>query len=60
MKLEKPERVTDAELDTLLCVKYYQNQSESTNVFKSQKIVDIHIFLKKSGSHGKSKITTSG
>ena len=60
VKLEKPELVTDVELNFLLSVKYYQNRFEFwTNVFKSRKIVDIQIFLMKSGSLGKSKITTS-
>jgi len=60
VKLEKPELVTDVELNFLLSVKYYQNRFEFwTNVFKSRKIVDIQKFLKKSGSLGKYKITTS-
>lgn len=59
VKLEKPEPVTDVELGFLIIQRLFKNRLESTNLFKSPKIVDIQIFLKKSGSHGKSKITAS-
>lgn len=57
--LEKPEHATVAELDILIMRQQFKNLSESPNLFKSLKLVDIEILIIKSDSFGKSKITTS-
>lgn len=42
--LEKPEHVTDVELERLIMRELFKNLFESNNLFKSPKLVDIEYF----------------
>ena len=50
--LSEPERVSDAELDTLICAKHWQSLSKVSFVIIQKLFVDIETLIIKNDSHG--------
>ena len=47
VRLEKPEPVTDVELERLILRELFKNLLESNNLFKRHKLVDMEVISKK-------------
>ena len=52
VKLNEPEPVNGAELDILICAKYYQSLSKVSFVIIQKLFVDIETLIIKNDSHG--------
>ena len=50
--LSEPERVSDAELDTLICAKHWQSLSKVSFVIIQKLFVDIETLIIKNDSRG--------